>query len=157
MLVGNHQVQLPANWSVKEERRSSGTDETQNDKSPGQKNCPGLCAKKNGGVLLSHTVARAVPSAQKSLTSVFGMGTGGIRSQKSEDRSQKYLSPVAIGLKQKVPQMKDHLGDFYKGIRRRPTLPHSRPCSTIGAEELNFRVRNGNGWNLFAITTEKSV
>ncbi len=29
-----------------------------------------------GGVLLSHTVTRAVPSALKSLTSVFGMGTG---------------------------------------------------------------------------------
>ena len=39
--------------------------------------CQGLCCIKNGGVLLSHTVARAVPSAQKSLTSVFGMGTGG--------------------------------------------------------------------------------
>ena len=30
----------------------------------------------DGGDLLSHTVARAVPSAQASLTSVFGMGTG---------------------------------------------------------------------------------
>ncbi len=30
-----------------------------------------------GGDLLSHTVTHAVPSAQKSLTSVFGMGTGG--------------------------------------------------------------------------------
>ena len=29
-----------------------------------------------GGVLLSHTVAHAVPSALKGLTSVFGMGTG---------------------------------------------------------------------------------
>ena len=29
-----------------------------------------------GSVLLSHRVAPAVPSAQKSLTSVFGMGTG---------------------------------------------------------------------------------
>ena len=29
-----------------------------------------------GGVLLSHAVPRAVPSALKSLTSVFGMGTG---------------------------------------------------------------------------------
>jgi hypothetical protein len=44
-------------------------------------------------------------------------------------------------------------GDF----RRRPTLPHSFPCSTIGAEELNFRVRDGNGCCLFAIATEKSV
>jgi hypothetical protein len=33
--------------------------------------------KKIGGDLLSHTVSRAVPSALKSLTSVFGMGTGG--------------------------------------------------------------------------------
>ena len=29
-----------------------------------------------GNVLLSHTVAHAVPSALKGLTSVFGMGTG---------------------------------------------------------------------------------
>ncbi len=29
-----------------------------------------------GGDLLSHTVTRAVPSAQRGLTSVFGMGTG---------------------------------------------------------------------------------
>lgn len=34
-------------------------------------------AKKIGGDLLSHIVAHAVPSALKSLTSVFGMGTGG--------------------------------------------------------------------------------
>ena len=32
--------------------------------------------KKSGLVLLSHTAARAVPSALKGLTSVFGMGTG---------------------------------------------------------------------------------
>ena len=30
-----------------------------------------------GSDLLSHTVARAVPSAVSGLTSVFGMGTGG--------------------------------------------------------------------------------
>ena len=36
-----------------------------------------LFALKNlGGVLLSHVVPHAVPSALKSLTSVFGMGTG---------------------------------------------------------------------------------
>ena len=29
-----------------------------------------------GNVLLSHTATRAVPSAMKGLTSVFGMGTG---------------------------------------------------------------------------------
>ena len=36
----------------------------------------GLWEKIFGGVLLSHTAAHAVPSALKSLTSVFGMGTG---------------------------------------------------------------------------------
>ena len=48
----------------------------------------------------------------------------------------------------------DHPG--YKiNFRRRPTLPLSLPSSTIGAKELNFRVRDGNGCDLFAIATEK--
>ena len=32
-----------------------------------------------------------------------------------------------------------------KKTRQRPTLPQSRPCSTIGPGGLNFRVRDGNG------------
>ena len=31
-----------------------------------------------------------------------------------------------------------------KNVRRRPTLPHPPECSTIGAVELSYRVRNGN-------------
>ena len=46
---------------------------------------------------------------------------------------------------------------YIKIFRQRPTLPHSLPCSTIGAKELNFRVRDGNGCFLFAIATEKNV
>ena len=46
-------------------------------------------------------------------------------------------------------------GPFNLLTRRCPTLPHSLPCSTIGAEELNCRVRNGNGCDLFAIATGK--
>ena len=38
-------------------------------------------------------------------------------------------------------------------IRQRPTFPGSLPPSIIGAIELNFRVRDGNGWNLYAIVT----
>ncbi len=45
----------------------------------------------------------------------------------------------------------------FKGSRRRPTLPRSPPRSTIGAEELNFRVRNGNGCFLLAIATENCI
>ena len=45
----------------------------------------------------------------------------------------------------------------FKGSRRRPTLPRSSPRSTIGAEELNFRVRDGNGCFLLAIATENYI
>ena len=58
------------------------------------------------------------------------------------------------GIKKPLPRIAE--GVFSKKIRQRPTLPHSRPCSTIGAGELNFRVRNGNGWDLSAMATEKS-
>ena len=43
---------------------------------------------------------------------------------------------------------------YIKIFRQRPTLPLSFPSSTIGAKELNFRVRDGNGCCLFAIATE---
>ena len=49
------------------------------------------------------------------------------------------------------------LGLFVMGPRRRPTLPHKKSCSTIGAEELNDRVRDGIGCDLFAMTTENYV
>ena len=45
------------------------------------------------------------------------------------------------------------VGGPYGLARRRPTLPHGYPCSTIGSEELNFRVRDGIGCGLFEIAT----
>ena len=41
---------------------------------------------------------------------------------------------------------------LFKHVRRRPTLPRGPPRSTIGAEGLNFRVRNGTGCFPHAIT-----
>jgi hypothetical protein len=38
-------------------------------------------------------------------------------------------------------------------IRRRPTFPHSYPCSIIGPARLNFRVRDGNGCDPRGMTT----
>jgi hypothetical protein len=38
---------------------------------------------------------------------------------------------------------------------QRPTLTGGQPPTTIGAVELNFRVRNGNGCDLFAIVTKQ--
>ena len=37
--------------------------------------------------------------------------------------------------------------------RRRPIFPWGCPHSIIRAEELNFRVRDGNGCTLFAVVT----
>ena len=42
---------------------------------------------------------------------------------------------------------------LFCGIRRRPTFPGRVQPSIIGAEGLNFCVRDGNRWNPFAITT----
>src|SRR6266852_2607829 len=50
-----------------------------------------------GNVLLSHTLARAVPSGLKGLTSVFGMGTGGspsLQSPKSQGPAASFQRPV---------------------------------------------------------------
>ena len=41
-----------------------------------------------------------------------------------------------------------------KDVRRRPTLPRSPPRSTIGAERLSFRVRDGTGRFPFAMVAE---
>ena len=44
--------------------------------SPTRQQANGAFEKKAGDVVLSHTVSCAVPSAQRGLTTVFGMGTG---------------------------------------------------------------------------------
>jgi hypothetical protein len=40
--------------------------------------------------------------------------------------------------------------------RQRPTLPHTFACSNIGPAGLNFRVRDGNGWNPRGKITDKA-
>jgi hypothetical protein len=47
------------------------------EKPPDERIIRGLFLEEFGDDLLSHIVTHAVPSALKSLTSVFGMGTGG--------------------------------------------------------------------------------
>ncbi len=44
-----------------------------------------------------------------------------------------------------------------KKIRQRPTLPRGFPRSTIGSGGLNFRVRDGNGWDPSDIATGKAA
>ena len=57
-----------------------------------------------------------------------------------------------MGQKRETPS-----GEIPEGVselsRRRPTFPRSCPRSIIGDEELDCRVRNGNGYDLFSMTT----
>src|SRR5258706_16401083 len=48
-----------------------------------------------GNYLLSHTLSHAVPSAQRGLTSVFGMGTGGTPAVKSPTTGSRQPSAVS--------------------------------------------------------------
>jgi hypothetical protein len=64
------------------------------------------------------------------------------------------LRGVAIlGKRQKQGPPLGEAGLFNK-FRRRPTFPHSDPCSIIGAVGLNFCVRDGNRCDPYAIATE---
>jgi hypothetical protein len=51
----------------------------------------GLSNIKAGDVVLSHTISRAVPSAQRGLTTVFGMGTGVTLAAKPPTKKKKGL------------------------------------------------------------------
>ena len=55
---------------------------------------------------------------------------------------------------QKAPKS---IETFWIGIRRLPTLPGRCHPSTIGDEELNYCVRDGNRWVLFAIATVLAI
>ena len=69
--------------------------------------------------------------------------------------SELFLSKIENSMKNDCAVNCDHIQTVSKGKmnRRRSTLPHSLPCSTIDAKELNFRVRDGYGCGLFAIAT----
>ena len=43
---------------------------------------------------------------------------------------------------------------FLEVSRRRPIFPGGHPPSIVGTDELNCRVRDGNGWDLTAIYTD---
>ena len=67
------------------------------------------------------------------------------------------LSSASLGASRHAWRTKRRPRTAARGLRncswRVPTLPHSLPCSTIGATGLNFRVRDGNGCLPCAIHT----
>ena len=63
------------------------------------------------------------------------------------------LGPLVRGPCRRATERATRVGWlFLNDVRRRPTLPHPGECSTIGAEGLSFRVRNGTGRFPFAMT-----
>src|SRR5690606_40094985 len=83
------------------------------------------------------------------------MGT--VKSRRTKLTTLAAVSQEAFTLKPTPPQdMKRaprEVRGAEKGCRQRATLPPGFPGSTITAEGLNFRVRNGNGWVPLAMVT----
>ena len=67
-------------------------------------------------------------------------------------RRMRLRNPRFREIKAKKPGGDERPGLWGMG-RRRPTLPRNHSRSTIGAEELNDRVRDGNGCGLLAGVT----
>ena len=51
-------------------------------------------------------------------------------------------------------ELNQRSGALINDVRRRSTLPQGPPCSTIDAERLSFRVRNGTGRFPLAMAAE---
>src|SRR5262245_24881386 len=64
-------------------------------------------------------------------------------------------APFRPGQSPKTPKSASRIGwrSSFDQSRRRPTLPGHLYPSTIGAERLNFRVRDGNGCDPLAMAT----
>ena len=83
--------------------------------------------------LFSRSVSRQVFSALQSLTSVFGMGTGG---PSALEKPTRLSFPQALL------------------CQHRPIFPARLHASIVGTAELNFCVRNGNRWTLCVNNTD---
>jgi|SRR5580704_6636043 hypothetical protein len=70
---------------------------------------------------------------------------------KKEEKRAGRARPLQRRGKEKGPDRR--IGAFWNLSRRRPTFPHSYPCSIIGPARLNFRVRDGNGCDPRGMTT----
>ena len=66
-------------------------------------------------------------------------------------------SSVADGGEGTVDFFINEMGYEKRECRHRPIFPGRLQPSIFSTQELNYRVRNGNGWNLFVIDTDYSL
>ena len=116
------------------------------------------------GIGVSHSGSEAAGTFEKSTERTPGQLTDRVAQLFSTDNPEKgdeqaeerWASRTSI-----VAGMRN--GPTFVGVGlldlsgRLPTLPHTCACSTIGAEGLNFRVRDGNGWDPLAMVTQHLV
>src|ERR1019366_3464999 len=107
--------------------------------------------------LLMLVIGEAVTSAQRpermavnSNADFISTGADTVRKAVESSHEKKYIcgkikNPTLLGV------------GVFELTGRLPSLPHTRACSTIGAEGLNFRVRDGNGWDPLAKVTQKLI
>jgi hypothetical protein len=121
-----------------------------------------------GSIRSSLPALPARPWRRQTLTRAWGPRVGpSIRRPVARARSRPPPTPTlrAVVSAATPPECQIHRkrieGRYQRGsdpqredVRRRPTLPRGPPRSTIGAEGLNFRVRNGTGCFPFAMATE---
>ena len=80
---------------------------------------------------------------------------GAVIASSRETGLDRHFAGACTTAPRNAPPKKEplHMRGALRRIRQRPTLPPRCQGSTIGAEELNFRVRDGNGCCLLAKAT----
>ena len=81
------------------------------------------------------------------------MVVGGIEQEQKQHQQQRAGAPALYEQSKKEKANLISQTGLYL-CRQLPTLPHTFACSTIGPAGLNFRVRDGNGWNPLAKVTQ---
>ena len=101
----------------------------------GMKKAPvltGAFRDRSGGVLLSHAVARAVPSGLRGLTTVFGMGTGVAPSLEPPESGE----PNTVG---RVIASSANVAASQKSLMPQDSVP-----SQLSAESILWSSRTGD-------------
>ena len=147
----------PSRWPRGADRRRAGSG-SQEDEQIGKRHRPASRSDPGKGHRFRLTVGgdprRVVARAWRAPlfvavnVSMACINTGPVTMLRSRDQARRTdLETTKEGATEVTPS-------FVMIVRRRPTLPHSGPCSTIGAERLSFRVRNGAGRFPLAMTAE---
>ena len=75
-------------------------------------------------------------------------------------KANAFLRDISTGRASDSPAKQEKASSFRMRLLlswHRPIFPGRRQPSIFGTDELNYRVRNGNGWTLIVINTNRCV